>query len=311
MRITVTMLLFLGACAYAELGEEGELEEEAELDEIELGVGTRVIYNFKGAPRYVRVNANEVKLFMTATAEAGNDPRAGFYNSNHYSNSCGPTAAMNVFNWYGIVELEGNRCYWMYEPERPDAPPTYVCQPRVTAWTLGSMMKTNNWYLLGVGPLSGTNTANFRSVFKAYLDKYRPSTWAFQYLYEEGGADLQYAWLWATLAQGHPVAVNYKTGSTKGHFAVIVGIEKAGDPRLVGDDKIYLANGRKEDAGGTITFGAFRDLWRRDYTDFGTLALVGERRYTRMNLWDTTQPPPPLPGGGGGGGTDDPPTHQQ
>jgi hypothetical protein len=320
MRITVTMLLFLGACAYGAIDEYDELAVDAdemdddsgdgELGEIELAVGTKVIYNFKGQPRYVRVTSNEVKLFMNTTAEAMNDPRYGFRNTNHYDNSCGPTAAMNVYNWYGIVELEGKRCYWMYEAERPDAPPIWICQDRITAASLGQSMKTNNWYLFGIGPMPGTNTANFRSVFKYYMDKYRPSSWAFQYLYEEGGADHQYAYLWATLAQGNTVVVNYKTGSTKGHFAVIVGMQKAGDPYSKHDDLVYLANGRKEDAGAAITWGTFHDLWRRDYTDFGTLSLIGEHRYTRMNLWDTAIAPP-IVTGGGGGSSDSPPTHQQ
>jgi len=69
--------------------------------------------------------------------------------------------------------------------------------------------------------------------------------------------------------------------------------------RCDGDDKVFLANPRLEDLPGAISYGNFRELWRRDYEDFTALELVGEHRYTRLNLWDTRENPP---GGGGGGG---------
>ena len=274
----------------------------------ELGADTTIIYNFHGDERYVKSNSNEVKLFMTREAEMLNNPKKGFRNSNDFDNSCGPTAAMNVFKWYGIVELEGQACFWHTEPERPSVPPIWVCTNRVTPVQLGNAMKTNTWSIATIGPIPGTSTGNFRSVFKPYLDKYKPADDVYQYKYD--GDDLsQYLELWATLEQGHPIVVNYKTAATKGHFAVIVGLEKAGDPNSIDDDRVIMANPRLEDLNSAISYGTFRALWRRDYFDFGTLAAIGERRYTRIHLWDTTQPPPG--GSGGGGGTNDgPPTHQ-
>jgi hypothetical protein len=267
-----------------------DLEDGPELDSLlqELGSDTRLVYNFAGQRRYVRVNDSEVKLFMTAAAVEANNPRAGFRNSNHFKNSCGPTAAMNVFNWYGIVELEGQHCYWHSEF---GTPPIWVCRDRITPSWLGLQMKTNNW-TVGSVTMPGTRTSNFRSVFREYVERYMPADNAYQYRYEEGDGLHQYNLLWATLSQGHPIVVNYKTGTTKGHFAVIVGMEKAGNSSSIADDRVFLANG------GVMSYGQFRELWRRDYYDFGTLSWFGERRYTRINLWNTTEPPPPPPGSG-------------
>lgn len=63
--------------------------------------------------------------------------------------------------------------------------------------------------------------------------------------------------------------------------------------------------------GDGMTYSEFQNRWRRDYADFGTLALVGEKRYTRINLWDSTQLDPPPPSGGGGGSIDRPPTQMK
>jgi hypothetical protein len=289
-RLTLVLgaLLSLSACVL-------DLEDEPELGSITHELGTRVYYNFAGERRYVRVNDREVKLFMTAAAAKAGNPKLGFYNDNHFTDSCGPTAAINVFNWYGIVTLEGKACYWHSEF---GLPPIWTCQDRLNPINVGVKMKTNSWYAGPLGKLPGTSTSNFRKVFKEYVERYMPADYDYQYRYQEGDGLHQYNLLWATLAQGNPVVINYKTGATKGHFAVIVGIEKAGDPNSIADDRIYLANPRKEDLSGAISYGKFRELWRRDYHDFGTLAFFGERRFTRVNLWDATAPPPPAPGSG-------------
>jgi hypothetical protein len=300
--ITVVSIIMLSAC--------GPMDEVESLER-GLSSDTSVIHNFNGEKRYVKVNQNEVKLFLTSQAEANDDPKQGFANSNHFTKSCGPTAAYNVFNWYGIVALEGQTCFWIVEEGKLSRPPIWVCRDRITPQGLGYEMKTNSWTLFTI-PMKGTKTSNFRAVFKKYVERHMPADYAYQYKYEEGVAQAQYNNIWATLAQGNPVVVNYKTGSTRGHFAVIVGIEKAGSATNIFDDRIIMANARDEDLTGAMSYSRFHELWRRDYTDFNLLQLVGERRYTRINLWDTTQPdPPPPPGGGGGGGGDQPPLHQK
>ena len=291
VRAALLLGLLLAACA-------------ADVEERELGVAQsalsadiREIRNLSGQKRYVKHNSREVKLLLDPTKA---NPKHGFWNSNHFSHSCGPTAAMNVFKWYGIDELQ--HCFWLKESSGdvigPKPPPVWTCRNRATADMLGHMMKTNQWKLAGL-TMSGTNTANFRKVFEQYFDNYLSDDQAYVYAYEEGDGITQYNLLWATLAQGHPVVVNYKTGTTKGHFATIVGIEKVGNDNDVRNDKIYLANPRKEDLGDAISYGTFRDLWRRDYNDFGALSLIGERRYTRINL-RTASLPAPAPIGGGG-----------
>lgn len=310
MRAFVSLIVVLGACATELPGEAGE-EAVNEVQQA-LGSGTRIIHNFHGDTRYVRVNSHEVKLFLDADAEAANNPKDGFRNTNHFENSCGPTAAMNAFLWYGIIALEGQWCRWFQEPELPDLPPIWRCTDRVNASSLGLAMQTNRWRM-ATFEMPGTSTSNFREVYKPYLERYMGSNDVYQYRYDEGSAQVQYNNLWATLAQGHPIVVTYKTGPTRGHFALIVGIEKAGDPLSISDDRIIMANPRKEDLDEAISFTTFRRLWMRDYSDFGALALVGERRYSRINLWDSTQSLPPPPGGGGGGGgggNDGPPRHE-
>ena len=243
----------------------------------------RTFKNLNGEPRYVLHNEREVKLLLDAS---DTNPKSGFDNSNHFDNSCGPTAAMNVFKWYGIDKLQP--CSGLEESSAGvpgiEAPPASTCVNRATPETLGRMMRTNHWKVAGI-TVSGTSTANFRRVFKQYADDYFPDSYAYQYAYEEGDGPTQYRILWNLLAEGHPVVVNYKTGATRGHFSVVVGIEKIGDDNDLSNDKIYLANPRKEDLGDAITWGKFRELWRRDYNDFGVLNLVGERRYTRINLF--------------------------
>ncbi len=266
-----------------------------------LGDGLHAVKNFAGDDRYVLVSDREVKLFLSNEALNYDNPKIGFSNDNHFKDSCAPTAAMNVFKWYGIDKLAGNTCFWMKESAadvqgiRP--PPIWVCRPKIMPHKLGRAMKTNTWRVATI-TMPGTNTTNFRKVFKSYLETYKPSKLKYQYAYEEGDGRSQYQMLWKTLAQGNPVVVTYKTGATKGHFATIVGIEKVGNDDNYNNDKIFLANPRKEDQNNSISWNKFRLLWRRDYNDFGALKLVGERRYSRINLWDSTAVSP-LSGGSG------------
>ena len=294
-RAALLPVLLLSACAADVEGHDGH--DELGVAQHALSADTREIRNLSGQKRYVRHNSNEVKLLLDP---AEDDPTHGFWNENHFSNSCGPTAAMNVFKWYGIDDLQ--HCFWLEESgadvSGPKPPPVWTCRDRATASMRGQMMKTNDWKLAGV-TVSGTNTANFRKVFAQYFENYLSDDYAYVYAYEEGDGVTQYNLLWATLEQGHPIVVNYKTGATKGHFATIVGIEKVGNDNDLRNDKIYLANARKEDLGDAISYGKFRDLWRRDYNDFGALRLVGERSYTRINL-RTAALPAPAPVGGGG-----------
>jgi hypothetical protein len=282
----IISMMAVSACT----AQTAELEPELDVHESALSPDTRKIYNFAGQPRYVKVNAREVKLLFNPDK----GPRYGFYDSNHFDNSCGPTAAINVFKWYGIDVLEGDHCFWHHESEADtggaNIPPTWVCQPRITAHKLGREMQTNTWRL-ATFTMSGTNTANFRSVFSKYVQRWMPDDDVYEYKYEEGDGLTQYQRLWSTLAQGHPIVVNYKTGATKGHFATIVGMEKVGNDNDLSNDKVYLANPRKEDLEDAISWGKFRGLWRRDYNDFGALAAVGERRYTRINVRDVSVPP--------------------
>jgi hypothetical protein len=301
--VAILPFLLLGACA-PEMIDDAPIESSMQ----ELRAGTRVIQNLAGRPRYVRETAREVKLFLTESASQGDDPTIGFANRNHFQDSCGPTAAINAFKWYGIDELEGERCDWYHEPPAdqqggPPPPPVWMCRTVINPTDMGLNMKTNTWKL-GTFTMPGTSTANFRRHYKHYIDKHIPANLQYQYRYDDGDGRTQYQILWKTLAQGHPVIVNYKTGSTKGHFAMIVGIEKVGNDNDWTNDKIFLANGRKEDLGNAISWSLFRELWRRDYNDFGALSAVGEERYTRINLWNSDAPPPVV-GGGGGGHRDD------
>ena len=299
MRIPCVLpALLLCACAL-------DVDEPPEVGTIEsqLGTGLHTIYNFNGDARYVKVTDREVKLYLSTNALADDNPKAGFRDNNDYNNSCGPTAAMNVFHWYGIDEREGKHCFWMHESPADleggiAPPPQWVCQPNVSPSRLGMAMQTNTWRMATV-TMPGTSTENFRTVFRGYIDRYLPENpdLEYQYRYEEGDGLTQYKILWATLAQGNPIVVNYKTGATKGHFATIVGMEKVGNDNDINNDKIIMANARKEDLHQAISYGKFRQLWRRDYYDFGALALVGERRYTRINLWDTTEQWPVTGGG--------------
>jgi len=285
---------FASGCATELADENVEVAQTAS----PLRADIRTIYNINGEPRYILHNAREVKLLFDPNKT---NPKSGFANSNHFDNSCGPTAAMNVFKWYGIDKLK--HCFWLEESSADvpgvKPPPIWTCVNRATPETLGRMMYTNNWKLAGI-TTSGTSTQNFRRVFKQYADNYLSDTHDYQYAYEEGDGLTQYRILWNILAQGNPIVVNYKTGATKGHFATIVGIEKVGNDNDLSNDKIYLANPRKEDLEDAITWGKFRELWRRDYNDFGALSAVGERRYTRINMYNKGAPSP-HPGGGPGG----------
>ena len=289
MRRVIRGLVLRGACMLPALltsacaSDLGESELDVARRTAALRADMRTFNTVNGEARYVLHNEREVKLLFAAD---DTNPKSGFANSNHFDNSCGPTAAMNVFKWYGIDRLQ--QCSWREESSADGSgtkpAPVWTCVSLTTAETLGRMMSTNHWTLAGI-TVSGTSTANFRRVFKQYAESYLPDAYEYQYAYEEGASTTQYRILWNLLAEGHPVVVNYKTGATKGHFSVVVGIEKIGDDDDPSNDKIYLANPRQEDAGDAITWGKFRELWRRDYGDFGALSLAGERPYTRINLF--------------------------
>ena len=65
--------------------------------------------NMVGEIRHVKSSTGYVKLYMNADALESDDPTRGFYNSNHYAQSCGPTAGLNLFDWYGADDASALR----------------------------------------------------------------------------------------------------------------------------------------------------------------------------------------------------------
>jgi hypothetical protein len=186
-----------------------------------------------------------VKLFLSSYALGTGDPTIGFTNYNHFKNSCGPTAAVNLFRWYGIDKLEP-----------------------LSAWQIGKEMKTNNWGGLPF-PLPGTSIDNFRSVVNRYYTRHMPSDHETVYRHD-AATDANLIRLKAVLSQGHPVAIAYKTGATDGHFAAVVGVEHPNPLRSFDDVIVYIANIRNPNAGSTaMTWTRLRGLWERMYVVTG------------------------------------------
>jgi len=242
--------------------------------------------------------AGFVKLFMTWEALCQNDPRRGFNNYNTFEDSCGPDAAMNLLRWYGIDQM---------------------ANPRFSVQTLGNKMHTNDWaieFLVRLYDGHGTTTPFFVSTVKEHAQQYMPSGYEFHYQHD-GNTFYYYHQFWMILSEGNPIAVNYKTGSRKGHFAVIIGMEKVRDPdHFSGDgrddsgyydinnDKVLLANG------SDMTWSQFCDVWQRDYGAVANLVLPAydEYPYSHVYLRQEGATNPSLPSGGGAH-ADHPPTH--
>ena len=192
-----------------------------------------------------------MKLFMSWDVLCQNKPEQGFNNYNTFEDSCGPDAGMNLLRWYGIDRM---------------------ANPRLSVQTLGNKMHTNDWaieFLVRLYDGHRTTTPFFVSAVKEYSEKYMPSGYEFQY-HHDGYTAYYYRQFWTILSEGNPIAVNYKTGSRKGHFAVIIGMEEVRDPdRFSGDglddsgyydinnDKVLLANG------SDMTWSQFCDVLKR------------------------------------------------
>jgi hypothetical protein len=315
-RLMISAML-VSACTVDTNGERDSGRNQSELEVELLDFDTRVIYNFAGDKRYVRNNSEGVKLYLSQSALEMDSPKSGFANANHFENSCAPTAAYNVLEWYGITELEGEECYLVPDSKSLSPTMTEKCQLRVNPWSLGNEMHTNDW---GVPIIEeGTTTSDFWSVFSAHMAPYIEPPDELQYNYGDGDYALwRYQMLWATLAQGHPIVVVFDTGLISGHFATIVGIERVpGEPFL--SDRILMANAREQDLTFTktingktytrhaISYGKFNSLWERGFvTKADVVAGLTEHGYTRFHVWDTSEPMPEKPTVGGSPGNGPP-----
>jgi len=244
-----------------------------------------------GQPR----KADFVKLFLTWEALHQNDPERGFNNHNTFEDSCGPDAAVNLLLWYGIDQ---------------------VANPRFSAQMLGNKMHTNDWaieFLVRLYDGHGTTTPFFVDTVKEYSQKYMPSGYEFHY-HHDGYTFYYYQQFWMILSEGNPIAVNYKTGSRKGHFAMIIGMEKVIDRHSFGgpdygdinNDKVLLANGTD------MTWSQFCDVWERDYGAAANLVLPAYDEYPYSHVYIRQQGAknPSLPSGGSAH-ADDPPKHMK
>ena len=231
--------------------------------------------------RYIRITDKGVKLFLNKEALRINNPTYGFAKSNHFDNSCGPTAAENLLRWYGIVDTSSGNCYQKKVcgnknkgiPNRtndtlyrtpidglePGCSFVHYCDT-VDARRLYDEMQTNRWYIGPVGPLPGSNTENVRKSLRPHIVKYMGTSKdrktkyeKFTLRYKHSKPDL--GSIISLLKTGTPVMVVYRTPNhPRGHYAVIVGVEFDGD-----NPKLIIANGYD------YRWREFRQLWERKY----------------------------------------------
>ena len=172
-----------------------------------------------GEIRHVKSSTGYVKLYMNADALESDDPTRGFYNSNHYAQSCGPTAGLNLFDWYGADDASW-RC--VEDPPLGGRPATQSCSQMLTLESLATEMHMNTWFddypgaswlLQQLWGHVGTTSRDL-GIGLQFHHRYLDSRGEFVYRVK-GSADEGYDDLWNALSGGNPVVVALKT-SAKG-----------------------------------------------------------------------------------------------
>lgn len=256
--------------------------------------------NFAGEERFVKRSLLETKLYLDWAALERDLPKKGFNNSNTFQNSCGPDAAMNALRWYGIDVLAGTVTHTHHESEPGVEDNEHelsitTTTPAINVLGLGREMKTNAWKVFGQ-TAPGTSTPNFVAVVRDKFGRFMPDDYEFHYDHGHG-ADGFYYVLSHLLHQGNPIMFNHRIGGrwasdAKGHFALVIGLEKPAGSSDINASRVFLSNGRDEDSNNVdyLAWPDFKDLWAREYYILSEPVLELFDEYPNTHIYLTDAP---------------------